>query len=249
MSTGPELSVVLPTFNERDNIGPLIERLGAALDGIDYEILVLDDRSPDGTADVVRAIEARDARVHLVLREPPAGLARSLAEGVARARGRFVAWLDCDFSHPPERVPDLLAPVRSGEAAIACTSRYVPGGGDDRNSRLLRWASIVINWLARVAIDGRVRDYTTGNIVAPRQLIADLGLRGDYGEYCIALLADALRGGHRVVELPYRLVSRTHGESKTAPNLRQFARRGLKYLRAVATESRWARGNQAGSGR
>ena len=92
----------------------------------------------------------------------------------------------------------------------------MPGGGDDRPSRLLRWASVLINGLARVAIDRRVRDYTTGNIVAPRQLIVELGLRGDYGEYCIALLADALRGGHHVVELPYRLVSRTHGESKTS---------------------------------
>ena len=228
------LSVILPTFNERDNIGPLIVRLDEVLAGVPHEIIVMDDRSPDGTANAARRASAGNPRVHVVERDPPAGLTRSIAEGVGRARGDLVAWLDCDFSHPPDLLPALVAPVRDGEADIACASRYVAGGSDDRDSRAARWASLVITRIARLLVDRRVTDYTTGYLVARRALVGALGLRGDYVEYCIALIGDALRAGYRVREVPYRSVPRTHGESKTATNLAGFVRRGWRYLWTIA---------------
>lgn len=234
MDDRPLVTVILPTFNERDNIGPLVARIREVLADLPHEILVMDDRSPDGTAAVARAAAAGAPNVHVIERDPPAGLTRSLADGVERARGDLVAWLDCDFSHPPELLPALVRPVRAGDADIACASRYVAGGSDERDSRAARWASVVITRIARALVDRRVTDYTTGYLVARRALVRSLGLRGDYGEYCIALIGDALRAGCRVREVPYRSVPRTHGESKTATNLTGFVRRGWRYLWTIA---------------
>ena len=233
MSDQPLLSVVLPTFNEAGNIGLLIERVSSALDGVPHEILVMDDRSPDGTAEVARQAGEVFRQTSLIEREPPAGLTVSILDGVERARGRLVVWMDCDFSHPPELLPDLLVPLERGEADVTCASRYVPGGADERDSAAARWASVVITKIAQLLIDRRVLDYTTGYVMAPRDLILDLGLHGDYGEYCIELLGTAVLRGHRVVEVPYAQVPRYTGESKTAPNLLGFVRRGWKYLATI----------------
>lgn len=236
-SAAPELTVVLPTYNERDNIVTLIGITRHVLSDVDHEILVVDDRSPDGTAAAARAAGQGDPRVRVIERQPPPGLTVSLQDGVEAARGRHVAWLDCDLSHPPELLPQLLAPVKAGVADMACASRYVEGGSDERDSTTARWASYVITRLARWLIDRRVEDYTTGFVLAPRQVIVDLGLHGDYGEYCIQLIADALRRGYRVKEIPYRSVPRRHGESKTATSLIGFIRRGWKYLWTIARMS------------
>lgn len=233
MSAVPFLSVVLPTYNEADNIGPLIEAIDGSLAGVTHEILVMDDRSPDGTADIVRRTAESFPQARAIERDPPAGLALSILDGVKRAKGSLVVWMDCDFSHPPELMPDLLAPLQTGEADLTCSSRYVPGGGDQRSSAAARWASVVITKLVQWIVDRRVRDYTTGYVMAPRELILELGLHGDYGEYCIELLATAVLRGKRIVEVPYVQVERHAGESKTAPNLMGFVTRGWKYLATI----------------
>lgn len=230
---GLELSVVLPTFNERANIAPLIEAVEVALAEVSHEILVMDDRSPDGTAEAARLAARTRPQVRVVERQPPPGLTRSLLDGVRLARARYVVWLDCDFSHPPELLPRLLEPLRKQEAEVTCASRYVPGGSDDRESRAARWASLAINRLARWLLGEGVRDYTTGYVMASRQLVLDLGLRGEYGEYCIDFLARAERGGHRVREIPYANVPRAAGTSKTATTPLGFLRRGWRYLLTI----------------
>lgn len=240
MSVEPLLSVVLPTFNEADNIGLLIEAIAAALDGVPHEILVMDDRSPDGTADVVRRSAASFPQARVIERDPPAGLTVSILDGVERAKGKLVVWMDCDFSHPPELMPDLLAPLQAGEADLTCSSRYVPGGDDQRDSATARWASVVITKLAQWLVSREVLDYTTGYVMASRELILELGLHGDYGEYCIELLGTAALRGTRIVEVPYVQVERHAGESKTAPNLSGFVTRGWKYL-ATILSLRWRR--------
>jgi dolichol-phosphate mannosyltransferase len=234
MSSSPQISVILPTFNERDNIGPLIADVQATLAGVAHEILVMDDRSPDGTAQAAREAAGDDGRIRVIEREPPPGLTRSLVDGVQQARGAFVCWFDCDFSHPPALLPELLAPLSAGTADVTCASRYVAGGADARDSAMARRMSFVITRLAKWAIDRRVEDYTTGYVMAPRALVIELGLHGDYGEYCIRLIADALRTGRRVAEIPYRSVPRVHGTSKTATSFAGFVRRGWRYLWTIA---------------
>jgi dolichol-phosphate mannosyltransferase len=228
------VSVVLPTFNEAGNIVALIERVTAALDGVAHEILVMDDRSPDGTAQLAREAAQRYPQAQVIERDPPAGLTRSILDGIERSRGTFVAWMDCDFSHPPELLPELLAPLCAATADLTCASRYVHGGVDDRGDATAVLASRVITLLGQWFIDRRVLDYTTGYVMAPRALLLELGLRGDYGEYCIDLLGRAALRGYRVRELPYQSVPRAAGESKTATNLLGFVRRGWRYLMVIA---------------
>ncbi|MGD8331200.1 MAG: glycosyltransferase [Acidobacteriota bacterium] len=230
MSASIELSVVLPTFNEAGNIVSLIERVEAALHGIPHEILVMDDRSPDGTAALARAAAQAHPQALVIERDPPPGLTISIRDGIERAHGTFVAWMDCDFSHPPELLPELLAPLRDGTADITCASRYVHGGADERGDSAAVFASLAITKLAQWFIDRRVLDYTTGYVIAPRALLLELGLRGDYGEYCIDLLGRASLRGYRIREVSYRSIPRVAGESKTATNLRGFVRRGWRYL-------------------
>lgn len=230
MADDIEVSVVLPTFNEAGNIAPLIERVAEALADVSHEILVMDDRSPDGTAALARRAGTGHPRVLVVERRPPAGLTLSISDGVQRARGTFVTWMDCDFSHPPELLPELLEPLRRGAADVACASRYVHGGADNRGEASAVFASLAITKLARWFIDRRVLDYTTGYVMAPRALVLELGLHGDYGEYCIELLGTAALRGYRVLEVPYVSISRVEGESKTATNVFGFVRRGWRYL-------------------
>lgn len=233
MSATIELSVVLPTFNEAGNIVSLIERVSAALPGIPHEILVMDDRSPDGTAALAREAAHAHPQVLVIERDPPPGLTISIRDGIERARGTFVTWMDCDFSHPPELLPDLLAPLRQGTADVTCASRYVHGGADERGDATAVFASLAITRLAQWCIDRRVLDYTTGYVMAPRALLLELGLRGDYGEYCIDLLGRASLRGYRIRELPYRSIPRVAGESKTATSPLGFVRRGWRYLMTI----------------
>ncbi len=230
MADDIEVSVVLPTFNEAGNIAPLIERVAEVLADVSHEILVMDDRSPDGTAALARRAGTGHPRVLVVERRPPAGLTLSISDGVQRARGTFVTWMDCDFSHPPELLPELLEPLRRGAADVACASRYVHGGADNRGEASAVFASLAITKLARWLIDRRVLDYTTGYVMAPRALVLELGLHGEYGEYCIELLGTAALRGYRVLEVPYVSISRVEGESKTATNVFGFVRRGWRYL-------------------
>lgn len=225
-----QVSVVLPTFDEAGNIKLLIERVATALSNVQHEILVMDDRSPDGTANLAREAGIRHPQVRVYERELPAGLTLSIKDGIQRARGIFVTWMDCDFSHPPELLPELLEPLRRGDADVACASRYVHGGADNRDDTTAVLASLAITRLAHRFIDHRVLDYTTGYVMAPRALLLELGLHGDYGEYCIELLGTAILRGYRVLEVPYASIPRLEGKSKTASNVFGFVRRGWRYL-------------------
>jgi dolichol-phosphate mannosyltransferase len=226
------VSVVLPTFNERDNIGPLIHALLDCLDGAAAEVIVVDDDSPDGTWQVVAEMAEQDARVRLWHRVGERGLTSAIAAGIAQARGEIVVWMDCDFSMPPEVVPRLVASVDQGYD-LGVGSRYVRGGRDVGHSWLGRAFSWTINFYASLLLGWQVRDYTSGFIAARRQVFDLVTLRGDYGEYCIDLLHRARQYGFRIKEIPYECVPRERGESKTAVDLWGYLRRGHKYVATV----------------
>ncbi len=225
------LSVILPTYNERGNIGPLIDAVLAA--GPERtEVIVVDDDSPDGTWEVVAEKAAADPRVRLIRRVGVKGLTSAFRDGVAASRGRFIAWMDSDRSQPPALLPALMD--AAADAGVAAASRYVPGGRDARNEKLAVGFSCVINRLARIFLGDQITDYTTGYVCCRREVLERIDLRGDYGEYCIDLLHRARRAGFQVVELPYVFISRSQGESKTATSLFGFARRGWRYLATIA---------------
>ncbi|MCB0228906.1 MAG: glycosyltransferase, partial [Anaerolineae bacterium] len=142
---------VLPTYNERDNIGPLIWRLLDA-NAAPHKVLVVDDNSPDGTWQVVEAMAAEDPeRVVLVRRLNESGLTSALQRGIDEAidvhGATVVTWMDCDLSMPPEDVPRLVDAVRGG-ADLAVGSRWIPGGADVAHGLMARTLSWIINHYA-----------------------------------------------------------------------------------------------------
>jgi dolichol-phosphate mannosyltransferase len=225
---------VLPTFNEAGNIEALIERtlhaLGSYRTGV--EVVVVDDNSSDGTWQLVEGYAARDPRVRLILRTAESGLTSAISRGIREARGNWVGWMDCDLSMPPEDWPRLASALEGG-ADMAVGSRYVPGGSDVAHTFTGRSFSRVINIGAGLMLDWSIKDYTSGFILARREIFEQIQLRGDYGEYCIDMLYRTRRAGFTIREIPYVCVPRTAGVSKTATNFWGYLVRGLNYVTTV----------------
>jgi dolichol-phosphate mannosyltransferase len=212
--------VVLPTYDEAENVVAMLEAVLASMDGagIEARVLVVDDGSPDGTADLAEAVAARDARV-AVMRRPAkqgigpayrAGFRRALAEGAAR-----VVEMDCDFSHDPARLPGLVA--ATADADLALGSRYVPGGGVASWGPLRRVISRVGCWYAQRVLGVGVRDLTGGFKCFRREVLEAIPLdevsAAGYG-FQIEMTYRALLGGFRVVEMPIIFRERRRGRSK-----------------------------------
>ncbi|MFQ6014167.1 MAG: polyprenol monophosphomannose synthase [Anaerolineae bacterium] len=222
-----QVSVILPTYNERENIGPLIAAIHENVPE-PTQIIVVDDDSPDRTWQAVEEIAKADGTVQLLRRVGRKGLTSAIAEGINLARGEVIVWMDCDFSMPPEVIPTLLKALKKSDVAVG--SRYVAGGQDAGHSLIGQLFSRTINLFASLLLGFAIRDYTSGFIAARRKVLDDIGLRGDYGEYCIDLLYRARTRGYQVVEVPYRCLPRRSGQSKTAPNFWGFFRHGWKYV-------------------
>lgn len=231
-----KLSIVLPTYNERENVVLLLSELEKVLH-VPFEAIVVDDDSPDKTWQAVETFaESRD-NVKLLRRINERGLTSALNAGLKTARGELLMWMDVDLSMPPAKIPELLQAIDNG-ADVAVGSRYVAGGGDARavnplltvQLMLSKMLSILGGWM----LGCRFRDWSSGFIVLKRELLDGYELRGDYGEYFIALICYLIKQRRaNVVEVPYVLTPRERGESKTATNLWGFFRRGHKYLRMI----------------
>jgi dolichol-phosphate mannosyltransferase len=170
--------------------------------------------------------------VRLLRRTDERGLTSAIWAGIRAADTDAVSWMDCDLAMPPETIPSLLERLSAG-ADIAVGSRYVHGGKDVGHSLTARAFSVTINTFASLLLGWGVRDYTSGFVAARRPVFDKIRLQGDYGEYCIDLLGRAQRLGFRVEEVPYICGSRLHGQSKTGANVRDYLRRGWKYVVTV----------------
>jgi dolichol-phosphate mannosyltransferase len=224
------VSVVLPTYDERENIGPLIEGILAHVQR-PVEVIVVDDDSPDGTWQVVQDMADQEPRIRLIRRTDERGLTSALMAGIREARGGVVAWMDCDLSMPPEVLPSLLA--ATDEVDVAVGSRYVRGGADIGHSLVGQLFSRTINFAASLLLVWDIKDYTSGFLVVRRYVFDQITLQGDYGEYCIDLLARAKWLGFTIREIPYHCVPRLRGESKTATSALGYVRRGWNYVVTV----------------
>lgn len=223
-----KVSIVLPTYNEKDNIFDLIRAIQKSFNN-DVEIIVVDDDSPDKTWQIVE--EIADENVKILRRLDQKCLTTAIMDGINFSTGEVVGWMDCDFSMPPEALPKLAKAL--DEYDIAIGSRYIEGGKDVRNTSVGIIGSILINYFAKFLLDSSITDYTTGFVVAKKKVVEDIGLKGDYGEYCIDFLYRALRKGYKVKELPYNCIPRKFGESKTAPTLSKYLQRGTKYINTI----------------
>ena len=226
----PKVSVILPTYNERENIGRLVEGIFRSVKD-SLQIIVVDDDSPDGTWKVVQEIAEKDNRVRLLRRVGRRGLRSALTEGISLAQGEIVVWMDCDFSMPPEVVPHLVGEI--GTFDIVVGSRYVEGGRDARDSRFRILTSRLFDLLGSFILQCPVKDITSGFVAAKKELFDDIILTGNHGEYCIDFLHKAVRRGFKVKEVPYTNMPRSKGETKTNPNVLTFLKYGWMYALTV----------------
>ncbi len=212
------LSLVIPTLNESANLERMIRTLGDifADRGIsDYEIIVVDDNSPDGTGDIAdRMASEMPGRVCAVHRAGKASLGTAAVRGWQQARGRVLAIMDCDFQHPPTLIPKLLAEIENG-ADIAIASRYTQGGKIPAWSLHRRLASSLCTLATRIALGhavDRVTDPLSGCFAMKREVIKNATLKPQGFKVLLEVLG---QGNFRTVrEVPYEFATRTAGESK-----------------------------------
>ena len=211
----PELSVVVPTFNEQANVPLLIARLQRTLDGIDWEVIVVDDNSPDGTAAAVRALGESDARVRCIRRIGRRGLAGACLEGMLASQARYVAVMDADLQHDETVLADMLARLRRGDVDLAVASRYAgagsAGGLAGRRISYSRWSTGLARRLLRVSLSDPMSGFFMMRRTAFEELAPSLSSQG------FKILLDIVATSHgalRIAELPYVFRERQHGESK-----------------------------------
>jgi dolichol-phosphate mannosyltransferase len=222
----PILTVVVPCYNERPNVAPLIARLDATLNGIPWEVIYVDDNSPDGTAAEVRRIAQMDARVRCIRRIGRRGLSSAVIEGALSSSAQFVAVIDGDLQHDETKLPDMLAALQSGQHDLVVGSRH-SAGGDDAGLGT-RWRHVLSHggiWLAQYFLPIRLSDPMSGFFMMPRPLFESLAgnLTGQGFKILLDLVLSA-PAPLRVVEIPFMFHERTAGESKLdALVLVQFA--------------------------
>jgi len=210
------LSIVVPTYNERDRLAALVDAIFTAYaqEGVAGELVIVDDNSPDGTGALADEL-AKSHRITVIHRAGKLGLGTAVVEGFAAASAPIVGVIDGDLSHPPAMLPRMLAVMRKHDADIVIGSRYIPGGGT-RNwgaGRLLMSRAACV--LARGVTP--VRDATSGFFLIRKEIARGVKISAGGFKICLELL---VRGRPRsVVEVPYVFEGRTAGESKM--NLRE----------------------------
>jgi dolichol-phosphate mannosyltransferase len=211
-----ELAVVLPTFNERNNLETLIERLDEALKGVAWEAIVVDDNSPDGTAETARSISLRDPRLRVIQRIGRRGLSSAAIEGMCSTAAPVVAVMDADHQHDPKLLPGMLAAIQSGEYDVAYASRFCEGASTEAWNRPDRVkASGLANKLARKVTGLTLSDPMSGFFMLRAETLrADAHRLSGVGFKILLDILATVETPLRVKEVPLAFAARAEGESK-----------------------------------
>ena len=222
-------SIILPTYNEKDNIVELIQVILTTLEplDLDFDIVVVDDNSPDGTAEAVQQNFNNDERIKLLVRTQERGLATAIRFGIDHSTSDILVFMDTDFNHDPAIIPQMIKFLEYYDIIIG--SRFVMAGGME--DRFRQYSSRIYNYGIRILFGTPIHDNLSGFFSIYRNKLTALDLDQvyyGYGDYFIRLLMVAHRRGYRMLEIPvfYRL--RMHGHSKT-----QFVQILTQYTRAI----------------
>jgi dolichol-phosphate mannosyltransferase len=210
-----ELTVVVPTLNERDNIAPFLKQLEAVLAGVAWEVIFVDDDSLDGTADAVRAIARRNGRVRCLQRIGRRGLSTACIEGVLASASPYIAVMDADLQHDERLLPKMLETLKNETCELAVGSRYVEGGGVGKWSARRANLSGFATRLSRVICKADIADPMSGFFMVRREVFerAVRNLSGRGFKILLDLLASSPKPV-RLRELPFEFRERQHGASK-----------------------------------
>ncbi len=211
--------VMVPTYNERANIGELVKQLHKSVP--QAQVLVVDDSSPDGTFEEVRKLMKKDKKLHLLLRDRSVkgrgwagrdGFVKALQMGAGA-----VVEMDADLSHQPKFIPALLAPLESGKADVVIGSRYMPGGKDMDRPFHRQWTSNFARYYLKVVLGLKPKDPTSGFRAFSRRALEKIKVRSLAARdpFTVSeILYRCTRAGLKVEESPIEFVDRTRGESK-----------------------------------
>lgn len=234
--------IVLPTYDEAANIAPILEAIRSSVP--EAEVLVVDDASPDGTAEVAEEVSARLGGIHVLRRPAKSGLGSAYREGFAWGIERgfeALVEMDADFSHDPAQLPQLLAPLAQGAAELVIGSRYVSGGSIPNWSLPRLALSRSGNAYSKAMLGLEVSDLTSGFRAYAAGLLRRLPMeevRADGYGFQIEMAYFALRAGAKVVEIPIRFVDRKEGYSKMS---------GRTIVEALALVTWWGLRDRLGS--
>lgn len=212
---GPELSVIVPTFNERDNVAVLYRRLEATLVNVAWEVVFVDDNSPDGTSDVVRALAQQDSRVRCIRRIGRRGLSGACIEGILASSAPYAAVIDADLQHDETQLPKMLLLLASDQADLVVGSRYIGGYKSEGFNKQRAGASALATEVARKVLQVEIADPMSGFFMVRRDRFEQLAPKLSVHGFKILLdLVASAQGNLRAVEIPYTFGARQHGESK-----------------------------------
>lgn len=226
MTSGSLVSIVLPTYNEKDNVLLLVKRINEVLQGYHYEVIVVDDSSPDGTYDAVLASGLENVRA--ILRTEDKGFAKSIRCGLENANGDILVIMDSDNNHRPEYLPFMIENIKYYDCVSA--SRFLYGGQmDSRTRHILSW---VFNIGTRIATGGMVTDSLYGFLAIRRDVLEKCkydDIFWGFGDYCIRLMYYLQKNGTTILQYPAVNGIRRYGTGN-----RRFMKTLIKYLIAVA---------------
>ncbi len=213
--TAPELSIIVPTFNEAANVTELVKKLDECLGGVRWEVIFVDDNSPDGTADRVRDLARQDTRVRCLHRVGRRGLSSACVEGMLSSSAPYMAVMDGDLQHDETRLPEMLDLLRNSDVELVYGSRYTEGGGigDWDESRAL--ISRVATKLSRLILKSDISDPMSGFFMLRREVLGNTVDK--LSQIGFKILVDILSSANpplKTASVAYEFRTRSEGESK-----------------------------------
>jgi dolichol-phosphate mannosyltransferase len=227
LNVNSEIGIILPTYCEAANIEKLVRELEES--DLNISILVVDDRSPDGTAEIVKRLQKKYRNVLLLVREKKLGLGTAITDGfkaflLMKHPPKCIVTMDADYSHNPKEIPKLIAPVREG-CDLVVGSRYCPGGATREWSVGRMVISKVANLITKLRIDAKISDYTSGMRCYSTRLVKGIinDLHSQTYEIQIETIRQANSRGYKISEAPIVFANRKKGKSKLSINeIRDF---------------------------
>lgn len=213
------LSLIIPTYNEKENIALLLDKIREVLAEEEFEIIVVDDDSPDLTWQIVQSHAIKDQRIKLIRRRGERGLSRAVMEGFSQAKDPILGVMDADLSHDPRILPKMIAAVREEDCDLAVGSRRITGGGADKWPWYRKISSDMATHLAKRFLNIELSDPMSGYFLIKKELFERIKHKIDPLGYKILLEIYIRSKPRRIKEIPFVFKDRKQGYSKVTPKV------------------------------